>query len=161
MGSRRVQPEPHSARCREFSAPERLRWVRTPCLRSRPCPIQSRNRGRARNVAGLKIATRAKLPEDYQEKLRAFFSTVALNICGSPEEFPAARSRFRPRRVALGQTHWTPPAAPTDRNLGFPGLRKELCEMGAGRGPLAVHRSLHAASSSATSSFPPPRLQQI
>jgi len=43
--------------------------------------------GKGANVARLKIATRAKIPEDYQEKLRAFFSGVALNICGSPEEF--------------------------------------------------------------------------
>src|SRR5215469_3438538 len=43
--------------------------------------------GKGANVARLKIATRAKIPEDYQEKLRAFFSDVALNICGSPEEF--------------------------------------------------------------------------
>src|SRR6516225_8874785 len=43
--------------------------------------------GKGANVARLKIATRAKIPEDYQEKFRAFFSGVALNIFGSPEEF--------------------------------------------------------------------------
>ena len=50
-----------------------------------PYPIAEPGKGA--NGTRLKIATRARIPEDCQERLRASFSGLALSICGSAEEF--------------------------------------------------------------------------